>query len=45
MTILHERLPAAYYRAGARRAWAVIAAKLAAVMAGQPPGNVPRPCQ
>jgi uncharacterized protein YndB with AHSA1/START domain len=45
MTILHERLPAAYYRAGARRAWAVIAAKLAAVMAGQPPGNAPCPCQ
>lgn len=35
MTILHERLPAAYYREGARRAWAVIAAKRPAVMADQ----------
>jgi uncharacterized protein YndB with AHSA1/START domain len=33
MTILHERLPAAYYREGARRAWTVIADKLPAVLA------------
>ena len=43
MTILHERLPAAYYREGARRAWAAIAAKLPAVTAGQPPEDVPSP--
>ena len=45
MTILHERLPATSYCEGARRAWAVIADKLPAVMAGQPPESVPSPCQ
>ena len=45
MTILHERLPAAYYRDGARRARTVIADKLPAVMTGRPPENAQSPCQ
>jgi len=32
MTILHERLPAAEYRDGARRAWTAIAARLPAYL-------------
>jgi uncharacterized protein YndB with AHSA1/START domain len=35
MTILHERLPGAYYLEGARRAWTVMAGKLPAVLAGR----------
>lgn len=45
MTILHERLPGAYYCEGARRAWTVIAGKLPAAVAGQLPESVPDPCQ
>jgi uncharacterized protein YndB with AHSA1/START domain len=35
MTILHERLPAAEYRDGARRAWTAIAARLPAYLTGR----------